>query len=690
MKEYTTESIRNIALVSHSSAGKTMLTEAFLHHTGATTRLGKIEDGTTLSDYDEEEIRRGISLYTSVIPVEYNDFKINVLDTPGYTDFVGEVISALSVADGAAVLLDSVAGAEVGTEIAWNYCNQFNMPRFVVVNKMDRENANFQKALNSLQEISEIRLIPVQIPWGEKASFQGVIDLLTMKAYQGDGKTVVEIPADLKDAAEEGRFALVEAAAEGEDTLLEKYLESGELSNEEIIRGLKGVIRSGSFVPVFITSATTEIGIAPLLEAIVSFIPSPVEIGSVKSEGKNGDEEISASDSGPLAAYVWKTTADPFVGKQTYFRLYSGMVTSDSRVWNQNKSAEERFGTVSIPRGKDSFAVKVVHSGDIAIVPKLTETVTGNTLCDKGHPLTLPTPEYPNALYRVSIQPKTQADSTKISPSLTRLCEEDMTLSWHNEPATNQTILQGMGDQHIDVAIRRAESKFQVNLITGEPKVPYQETITRKASAMYRHKKQTGGAGQFGEVHLRVEPLTDKEFDFTWEVFGGAVSQSYSASIQKGIHSVMKEGVIAGYPVRGVLVAVFDGKEHPVDSKPVAFEIAGREAFKLAFKDAGPVLYEPIMNVEITVPETNMGDILGDLNTRRARVQGMNSEKGHSIVTATVPLAEMLRYTTQLRSMTGGRGVFSMEFSSYEIVPTHIQAEIVAARLKEIAEKREE
>ncbi len=690
MKEYTTESIRNIALVSHSSAGKTMLTEAFLHFSGATTRLGKIEDGTTISDYDEEEIRRGISLYTSVIPVEYRDHKINVLDTPGYTDFVGEVISALRVVDGAVVLLDSVAGAEVGTEIAWHYCDQFNLPRFVLVNKMDRENANFQKALNSLQEIAEVRLIPVQIPWGEKSGFQGVIDLLTMKAYKGDGKTVLEIPAEYKDAAEEGRFALVEAAAEGEDSLLEKYLESGELTNEEILNGLKAVIRSGSFVPVFVSAAGAEIGIAPLLDALINFVPSPAEIAPVKAQGKAGEEELTAKDSGPLAAYVWKTTADPFVGKQTFFRIFSGMVTSDSRVWNQNKSTEERFGTVSIPRGKDTFSIKTVHSGDLAVVPKLSETVTGNTLCDKGHPLTLPVPVYPHALYRVSIQPKTQADATKISPTLTRLCEEDMTLTWNNEQATNQTILQGMGDQHVDVAIRRAESKFQVNLITGEPKVPYQETITRKASAMYRHKKQTGGAGQFGEVHLRVEPLQDKEFEFTWEVFGGAVSQSYSSSIQKGIQSVLKEGVIAGYPVRGVLVAVFDGKEHPVDSKPVAFEIAGREAFKLAFKDANPVLYEPIMNVEITVPEANMGDILGDLNTRRARVQGMNSEKGHSIVTATVPLSEMLRYTTQLRSMTGGRGVFTMEFSSYEIVPSHIQAEIVAARLKEQAEKREE
>ena len=691
MKEYTTESIRNIALASHSSAGKTMLADALLNFTGATTRMGKVEDGTTVSDYDEEEVRRGISLYTSVVPLEYRDVKINLLDTPGYTDFVGEVISAMRVADGAVILVDSVAGAEVGTEIAWNHCNQFNLPRFVLVNKMDRDNANFQKALASMQEMVEMRLIPVQLPWGEKADFKGVIDLITMKAYKGDGKTVVDIPDDFKDAAEEARFALVEAAAEGEDALLEKYLESSELSNEEVLRGLKAVVRSASYAPVFVSAATSQIGLTLLLDALVDLMPSPADVAAAKGTDKNDAEvEIKASDSGPFAAYVWKTTADPFVGKQTFFRVYSGTATSDSRVWNVNKNMEERFGTVYIPRGKENIAIKILHTGDIGMVPKLSETVTSNTLCDKAHPVHLPIPVYPHALYRVAVYPKTQADSTKISPTLTRLCEEDMTLSWYNQQATSQTILQGMGDQHIDVAIRRAESKFQVNLLTVEPKVPYQETITRKATAMYRHKKQTGGAGQFGEVHLRVEPLAEKEFDFTWEVFGGAVSQSYSSSIQKGIHSVLKEGVIAGYPVRGVLVAVVDGKEHPVDSKPVAFEIAGREAFKLAFKDAGPVLYEPIMNVTIEVPEDNMGDVLGDLNTRRARVQGMNSEKGHSIVTATVPLSEMLRYTTQLRSLTGGRGIFDMEFSSYEVVPPHIQSEIVAARQKELAEKHEE
>ena len=690
MKEYTTESIRNIALVSHSSAGKTMLTEAFLHFTGGSTRLGRIEDGTTVSDYDEQEHKRGISLYTTVVPVEYRDVKLNFLDTPGYTDFVGEVVSALRVADSAVVLVDSVSGAEVGTEIALNYVNQFNLPRFIVINKMDRENANFQKALASIKDYTDMRMVPVQIPWGEKTDFKGVIDLVTMKAYEGAGKTVVEIPAEYKDAVDEAKVALVEAAAEGEDALLEKYLDSGELTSEEIIRGLKAVVLSGAYAPVFVTAGSHEIGLAPLLDAMLNFLPSPAAVAPIKAETKNGPQEINASDAGPLALYVWKTTADPFVGKQTFFRVYSGMVNSDSRAWNHTKNIEERFGTISVARGKETIPVKVIHSGDLGVVPKLSETVTGNTLGDKTHPLTLPVPAYPNGLYRVSILPKTQADSTKISPTLTRLCEEDMTLSWHNEMATNQTILQGMGDQHIDVAIKRAETKFQVNFIVGEPKVPYQETITKKAPAMYRHKKQTGGSGQFGEVHLRVEPLPDKELEFSWQVVGGAISQSYFSSIQKGITSVTKEGVIAGYPVRGVLVAITDGKEHPVDSKPVAFEIAGREAFKLAFKDASPVLYEPIMMVTITVPEGHMGDVLGDLNTRRARVQGMNSEKGRSIITATVPLAEMLRYTTQLRSITGGRGIFDMEFSSYEIAPAHIQAEIVAARQKELAEKKEE
>lgn len=690
MKEYTTDFIRNIAMVSHSGAGKTMLGEAFLHFTGATTRLGKVEDGSTVSDFEDEEIRRRLSLSTAVLPVEHRDCKINLLDTPGYTDFVGEVISALRVADGALVVVDSVAGAEVGTEIAWNYCDEFKLPRFVVINKMNRDNANFHKALDSVREISEMRLLPVQLPWGEKADFKGVLDLLTMKAYEGDGKTVREIPADQMDAVETARMELIEAAAEGEDALLEKYLEGEELSADEIMRGLVNVVRSGAFAPVFVAAGSAEIGLARLLDAMVDLMPSPAQIPAVVAQGKDGDETLTASDSGPLAAYVWKTTADPFVGKITYFRVYSGMLTSDSRVWNQNKSVEERIGTVHLLRGKEQIAVKVVHAGDIATVSKLSATATRDTLCDRGHPLTLPSPNYPHALYRVAVSPKSQADSAKISPTLTRLVEEDPTLSWMQEVATNQTILQGMGDQHIDVAIRKAEAKFQTGLNAVEPRVPYQESITKPGQAMYRHKKQTGGAGQFGEVWMRIEPLEDEEYAFSWDVFGGAVSSSYQPAIEKGIKSVMKEGAIAGFPLGKVKVSVYDGKEHPVDSKPVAFEIAARECFKLAVKESGPMLLEPIMNVRIVVPESNMGDILGDLNTRRARVQGMDTEKGRSVITAQVPMAEMLRYTTDLRSMTGGRGVFTMEPSHYEVVPTHIANEIIAQRQKELAAQKEE
>ena len=690
MKEYTTEFIRNIAMVSHSSAGKTMLGEALIHLTGATTRLGKVEDGTTVSDFEDEEIRRGLSLSTAVLPLEYKNYKINLLDTPGYTDFVGEQISALRVVDGALVIVDSVAGAEVGTEVAWSYCDSFHLPRFVVINKMNRDNANFSKALESVQRISDKRLLPVQLPWGEKADFKGVLDLLTFKAYRGDGKTSQDIPDEFKEEAESARNELIEAAAEGEDELLEKYLEGTELTPDEIRRGLAKVMLNGSYVPVFVASGSAEIGLVGLLDAVISLMPSPSQVPPVSAVGKDGEELLTALDSGPLAAFVWKTTADPYVGKITYYRIYSGILSSDSRVWNQKKSAEERLGTLHLLRGKEQINVKVVHAGDIATVSKLSQTSSGDTLCDKGHPLTLPVPEYPGALYSVAVNPKSQIDSAKLSPTLTRLTEEDMTLSWHQEHSTNQTILQGMGDQHIDVAIRKAEAKFQTGMTIEEPRVPYQETITKKGDATYRHKKQTGGSGQFGEVSMRVEPLPDQDYEFVNDVFGGSISSSYMPAIEKGIRAVMKEGAIAGFPVKNVKISVYDGKEHPVDSKPVAFEIAGREAFKLAVKEASPVLLEPIMMARIIVPETNMGDIMGDLNTRRARVQGMDTEKGHSVVTALVPLAEMQRYTTDLRSMTGGRGYFSMKFDHYEVVPNHIAEGVIANRQKELAASKKE
>lgn len=679
MKEYTTEFIRNIALVGHGSTGKTMMAEAFLHFSGATTRLGKVEDGTTASDFDEEEVRRRLSLYTSVIPVEYKNTKLNILDAPGYTDFVGEVISALSVADGVAVLLDSVAGAEVGTEIAWRYCDQFKLPRLVVVNKMDRDNANFEKVLASVEALSEVRLIKLQLPWGERGDFKGVIDLLSNKAYEGDGKTAVGIPAEYADAVEEARMELIEAAAEGDDALLEKYFEGEELSDAEIARGLKKTVLAGDFVPVLVAATGNGIGVGPVLDAFLKLMPSPAERPVVVAQGAKGEEELVASDTGPLAAYVWKTTADPFVGKQTFFRIYSGSISADSRVWNQNKKIEERFGSVNIPKGKEQIGIGIIHAGDIANVPKLSETATGDTFCKEGHPLTLPVPEYPTGLFRVAIVPKTQADAAKISPTLTRLCEEDMTLDWYNEKATRQTILKGMGNQHIDVAIRRAESKLQVSLETEEPRIPYREGITKKASASYRHKKQSGGSGQFGEVHISIENYPEGDFELSWDVFGGAISQSYEPAIRKGVLSVMKDGAIAGYPMQNIKVSVFDGKEHPVDSKPVAFESAARGAFKAAVKDAGPVLFEPIMRARISVPDANMGDVMGDLSTRRGRVQGTEAERGSTVVVATVPLAEMMNYTSQLRSITGGRGYFTMEFESYDVVPSHVAEQVIAA-----------
>jgi len=683
MKEYSTSNIRNIALASHSGSGKTMLAESLLFFSGAITRLGEINAGTTVSDFQDEEQRRGISISTSVVPVEYQNVKINILDTPGYTDFVGEVISTMRVVDGVVIPVDSVAGAEVGTEIAWNYADEFELPRFVIINMMDRENANFQKALESVRQMTSMRLLPLQLPWGEKADFSGVIDILENKAYKGDGKEVVDIPAEFADQVEELRMEIIEAAAEGNDDLLMKYLEGETLSEEEIFIGLKSAVVSRSCAPVLVAAGTANVGMAPLLNAIIKIMPSPEEVPAVTAEGAKGDEELACSDAGPFAAYVWKTTADPYVGKITYFRVYSGTVSSDCKVWNCHEGEEERFGNIHVMCGKHQDDVKNVHAGDIVAVPKLNVTSTGHTLGDANHPVKLHVPTYPTALYRVAVIPATQGDSAKLSPTLSRLCEEDMTLSWKQDTTTKETILEGMGGQHIDVAIRKAKDIFQTELNIQTPKVPYQETISRKGSAQYRHKKQSGGSGQFGEVHMRLEPLPDEQFEFVNEVFGGAISKNYMPAIEKGVKTVMQDGVLAGYPVVNVKVAVFDGKEHPVDSKPVAFEIAARQCFKLAFKEAGGVLLEPIMEAKVTVPEENMGDILGDFNTRRARVQGMDTKGGRSVVSAQVPLAEMQRYTTDLRSMTGGRGMFEMEFSHYQQLPNHLAEEVIAANTEE-------
>jgi elongation factor G len=681
---YSTDKLRNVVLLGHGSSGKTSLAEAMLFNTGAINRMGKVEEGTTVSDFDEEEIRRHISLNLSLVPCEWEEHKINVLDTPGYLDFVGEVTSAIRVADAGIVLVDAVSGVEVGTELVWQHADNRSLPRIVFINKMDRDNASFQNTLDALQEKFEGNFVPIQLPVGEQADFKGVIDLIEMKAYLGEGSQIGEVPDDLAEASEEARMMLIEAAAEGDDELIVKYLDGEELTDSEIASGLAAGIMGGTVIPVLCGSASNNIGVRTLLDTILRNLPGPSGEVTATNPATSEDELLTFDAAGPLAAFVFKTAADPFVGKLSYFRVYSGTLQSNAQTYNSRAQLEERLGQLVTLRGKEQLSFAEVRAGDIGVVAKLAETLTADTLCDKGHPLALPGIEFPTPLFAVAVSPKTKADSAKMGPSLTRIVEEDPTLHWRNEVSTRQVILEGMGDAHVDTAVRRLDQKFGLGLETSVPKVPYMETVTAVGGSSYRHKKQTGGAGQFAEVHMRVEPLPrDAGYEFDWEVFGGAISSSFQPSIHKGIRQVMDNGPVAGYPVVDVKAVVFDGKEHPVDSKDIAFQIAAREVFKLALKDGKPVLLEPIMNITITVPQEFMGDVMGDLTTRRGRVQDTDQERGNAIIHAQAPLADIQRYATDLRSFTQGRGIYTMAFSHYEEVPTHLQAEIIAQAERE-------
>lgn len=683
MKEYTTDKLRNVVLVGHQSSGKTSLAEALLFNTGALNRLGRIEDKNTVGDWEDEEKDRGLSLSTSLIPIEFNDHKINLLDAPGFTDFQGEMKNAIRVADSVIVVIDAVQGVEVGTELVWQYAQQFQQPIIVVINKMDRENANFESALADLRSsFEDYKFIPVLLPVGEQADFKGVVNVLTRKAYYGAGAERSDMPDEMADRVEQAHLELVEAAAEADDVLIEKYFSEGELTFDEVREGMRKASRSHELhtVPVFVTSATGNIGIVPLLEALLVYTSAP----SVRRLGvnRNGSEEIEymmppQTDEGPLAAYVFKTTTDKYVGTLNYFRIFRGTITADSRNFNTTRGEEERFSSLYVLRGKEQIPVKKLHAGDIGVVAKLNHTTTGDTIADKDTGFEIVKPDVPQPLYMVSVTPKTQADSAKMGTILTSLCDADPTLRWRQDSDTREVILEGMGSIHLDVTVKRAAA-LGVGIDMHMPRVPYRETVTKTQEATYRHKKQTGGSGQFGEVSLRVMP-TEADFEYTTNIFGGAISHQFLPSIEKGIRQLLETGVIAGFPVVHVKVEVFDGKEHPVDSKDIAFQIAGREAFKEAFQSAGPALLEPIMTVSVTVPETMMGDIMGDLNQRRGRVLGMDTVGKRSVITATVPLAEMLRYSNDLRSMTGGRGIYTMEFSSYERVPAHLQDDVIAA-----------
>jgi len=679
MKSYTVEELRNVSLIAHSGVGKTSLTEAMLYNAGLINRLGRVEEGNTVSDYDPEEVRRKISVNASVTPWEWERHKVNLLDTPGYADFVGEVKGAIRVSDAVIVVLCAASGVEVGTELVWQYADELELPRMAFINKLDRENASFQRTLEQMKAKFDVNFVPLQLPIGSQANFKGVVDLLTMKAYLGDAKKGSEVPAELQDQAQTLRLQMVELAAEADDELIMRYLDGEELSEDEICRGLAMAVASGKVVPVLCGSATQNIGVSFLQDAIVRYLPSPVAVeAKARKVLDDSEEAVVAAQTGPLAALVFKTMADPYVGKLTYFRVYSGSLQSDSRVLNANKGEQERIGQLFFLLGKEQTPTKDVIAGDIGAVAKLQATTTGDTLCDKDHPIVLPGIVFPHPIAFAAISPKTKADLDKMSTALARLVEEDPTLIVRRDADTNETVISGMGDSHIDIAVRRLQHKFGVGVVASVPKVPYKETITKTVQVQGRHKKQTGGRGQFGDVRIRFEPLPrGAGFEFVDEVFGGHVPRNFIPAVEKGLREAIMKGMLAGYPATDLRAALYDGSSHSVDSSEIAFKLAAHLAFKKGMEMAAPVLLEPIMKVTIVVPEQFMGDILGDLNTKRARVLGMDQQKGNSIISAEVPLAEMQHYAADVRSMTQGRGYFTMEFERYDEVPTHITQNVI-------------
>lgn len=696
MKDYSPEQLRNVAIVGHGSSGKTSLTAAMLFEAGVTSRLTKVDKGNTITDYDPEEIERKISINSTPCFVEWKDHKINIIDTPGYSSFLWDTRAGLRAVDSAMLVVCGVAGVEVGTEKVWEMLEELKLPRIIAINKLDRENSSFNRTVEQIQQFFGRQAIPVQIPIGEEKNFSGVVDLLQQKAYifekdeSGQFKES-EIPAELQAEVQKRYTQLVETVAESDEQLMEKYFEQGELSREELVQGLRKSVFQHQLFPIYAVSALANIGAQLVMEGLVDYLPSPLDKGKIKARINGQEGELDLSLEGPLAALVFKTLSDPYTGRITLMRIFAGKVSSDATVYNPNKETEEKLGGLFFLQGKEQIPAGQAKAGDIVATAKLKATLTGDTLCAKGTNIEFEPIKFPEPSISFAIEPKTRADEDKISQATHRITEEDPTIRIERDPETNQLLISGNGELHVRIVTEKLKKRYNVDVELKPPKIPYRETIKGRSDVQGKYKKQTGGRGQYGDVKIKMEPLPrGKDFEFEDKIFGGAIPKNYIPSIEKGIQEARKKGVLAGYPVVDFKVILYDGSYHEVDSSDIAFKIAASMAFKKAMKEARPTILEPIMNVEIYTPEAYMGDIMGALNSRRGKVQGMEQKGNMRILKAQVPMSEMLDFEPTLTSITGGRGSFLMEFSHYEEVPAQIQQKIIAEAVKEGRIKPEE
>ena len=697
MKVYEGKDIRNVGVVGHGDSGKTTLTAGLLFTSGATNRLLRVDEGNTITDFDDEEISRKISISTAIAVAEWKKAKINILDTPGYNIFINDARAALVAADAALVLVDGVAGVEVQTEKVWQFTEDFKLPRAVIINKLDRERADFDRALSSVQEFFGRAAVPIQLPVGSEREFSGVVDLIRMKAYtyspDGDGKgKEADIPASLAETAQKAHEALIEMVAEGNDALLEEFFDKGTLPVEHIVDGLRQGIREMRIFPVLCASALHNIGADLILNLIVDSLPSPIDRGAVAAtiNGAEGEQKISAT--GPASIFVFKTTADPFSGRITFFKVYTGVVKNDAHLDNLTRNAPERFAHIACPQGKTLQPVTEVQAGDIGAVAKLKDSLTGDTLAEKGINVAYPPVKLPEPSIAFAIEAKSRNDEDRMGQAVHRILEEDQSLRFYRDPQTREFLLAGTGQQHVEIVVSRMKKRYGVDVALKAPKIPYRETIRGKADVQGRHKKHTGGHGQFGDCWIKMEPLPrGANFEFANEIFGGSIPKNFIPAVEKGIIEIAEKGYLAGYPMVDFKVTVYDGSYHDVDSSELAFKLAARKAFKAGMLEAKPALLEPIMNVEIQAPVEYAGDLMGDLNGRRGRISGMETKGSTQFIRAQVPMSEMLNYQNDLTAMTQGRASFHMEFDHYDYVP-QLQSDkiIAAAKAAKAGEEEEE